>query len=584
MSLKDIDVTKLAKLRLGEHTTLIIISVLVGILSGFGNMLFRATMDFVHESIFVNGSRLLHIMDGGFFRVFTPLLPITGALLLIPLSLAFRGEVSGYGFPRFLEEVNVREGRLRARSIFIKILSAAFTIGTGGSAGVEGPIAQIGGATGSLIGQIMKVSGNRVKLLIAAGSAGGIAATFNAPIAGVMFATEIVLLGNYEMTSFSAIVIASGIATIVSRIYYGGNPIFRVPEYELLSPYEIPLYMILGVIVGAVAVVYIKVFYRVKDEFDRLKLHPLLKPLLGAFIVGTIGIAFPQVLGDGYEFIQQALEGRIIFIIIILLVFLKILATSVTLGSGGAGGVFAPALFIGAMLGGSFGYIAHTLFPSITANPGAYATVGVGAFLSAATHAPLTGMFLLFEMTGNYRIIVPIMFASIIGTLTARRIYRDSIDTVELSKKGIEIHEGREASILSTIRVGSVMRKDFKTVKEDTPINELLKEVAEGDSFYFPVVDDNGLLTGIVSLHDIRSVLFEEDLKEILRVKNVMTRNVITLTPNDNLKTAVEKFALKDIGELPVVDIYNEKEVVGMLKRGDVINAYNRELLRRNVE
>ncbi len=566
--------------RLGDHTIIIVMSVIVGLLSGFANVIFRATMHFVHEVIFVGGSELLHISEGGYYRFLTPLLPVCGALLLIPLSYIFKEGFYGYSFPSFLERVNIQGGKIKVKTIFSKILGPSLTIGSGGSAGVEGPIAQIGGAIGSLVGHVFKVSGNRIKLLIAAGAAGGVAATFNAPIAGVMFATEIVLLGNYELTSFAAIVISSGIATVVSRMYYGGHPIFTVPAYEV-NPYEIPIYIVFGVFIGLVAVLYIKFFYKVKDAFESHKMPQRLKPVVGAFVVGAIGIFFPQILGDGYESIQRALEGKTIFIVMFAVIFLKIIATSLTLGSGGAGGVFAPALFIGAMAGGAFGSVVHSLFPAYTSNPAAYATVGIGSFLAAATHAPLTGIFLLFEMTGNYKIIIPIMFASIIGTLTAKRFHHDSIDTVELTRKGINIHDGREAGVLGTISVRSVMKKDFVTIHEDTDIHDLLDKVIDGESFYFPVVDDDGLLTGIISLQDIRSVLFEEDLKGLIKVKFMVSHNVIVLTPNDNLNTAIEKFSIKDLGEIPVVDMYDQKTVVGMLKRGDVIMAYNKELLRR---
>jgi CIC family chloride channel protein len=572
-----------SRIKVGERTVIITISVLVGILSGLANIIFRATMNLIHNTIFNGGMTLLHINEGGMYRLLLPLIPVTGALLLIPLYYISREEVYGYGFPRFLERVNFQAGRLKLKTMIVRILSASLTIGSGGAAGVEGPIAQIGGICGSLVGRFTRVSGNRIKLLIAAGSAGAIAATFNAPIAGVMFAMEIVLLGNYELTSFAAIVISSGIATVVSRMYYGEGPIFMVPRYEAVSAYEIPLYLILGFIVGGVAVLYVRSFYAIKDRFDGIIMNPHLKPAAGAFCVGLIGIAFPQVLGDGYEIIENALGGQLVFQLMFALVILKIFATSLTLGSGGSGGVFAPALFIGAMVGGSYGWLVHYIFPSYTANPGAYATVGVGAFLAASTHAPLTGIFLLFEMTGNYKIIVPIMLASIIGTLTAKRLHHDSIDTVELSRKGINIHDGREATVLASIQVGSVMKRDFKTVHEDTYIHEFLKQVVDGDSLYYPVVDDEGLLAGIISLQDIKSVLFEDDLKELLRVKHVVSRKVLTVTPFDNLNTAIEKFALKDIDEIPVVNIYNRRQVVGMLRRGDVIAAYNKEFLRRKM-
>jgi CIC family chloride channel protein len=572
---------KLSRIKIGENTVIIAMSVVVGLLSGCANILFRSTLHFVHKVIFVGGSDLLRIHEGGYYKFLLPLLPICGALLLIPLYYLSREEVYGYGFPRFLERVNIRGGIIKFKTLVVRILSASFTIGSGGSAGVEGPIAQIGGACGSLVGQASRFSGNRIKLLIAAGSAGAIASTFNAPIAGVMFATEIVLLGNYELTSFSAIVVSSGIATVISRMYYGENPIFMVPKYEAVSTLELPLYILFGLFIGLIAVLYIRTFFAIKDRFDGIHMNPHLKPALGALIVGSIGIFFPQILGDGYELIEMALEGNIIFVVMIALVFLKIIATSLTLGSGGSGGVFAPALFIGAMAGGAYG---HTLFPAHTANPGAYASVGVGAFLASATHAPLTAIFLLFEMTGNYQIIVPIMLASIVGTLTARRMHYDSIDTVQLTRNGVNIHHGREANVLNSIRVGSVMKRSFETVHEDTDIHELFERFIGGEHLYFPVVNDFGLLTGIISLQDIRSVMFEEDLKKIIQVKNIIrSHNVIVLTPDDSLNTAIEKFSFKDIGEIPVVNIYNRRRVVGMLKRGDVITAYNKELLRRRV-
>jgi len=581
---KDLIPTKLSfRIKIGTHTALIGMAVLIGVLSGGANMLFRTTLEFCKEMILHNGFKILEIDRGGFNRVFIPLIPAVGALLLIPLSYRFPGEVNGYGFPSFLEKVNLKDGIFKFRTIVLKIIAPSLTIGSGGSAGVEGPIAQIGGSIGSLIGQLFRVSGNRMKLLIAAGAAGGIAATFNAPIAGVMFATEIVLLGNFELTSFGVIVISAGMATAVSRIYYGSNPAFLVPQYDIQGIYETPFYLFLGLFVGYVAVFYIKIFYWVKDWFQSLRLSPYLKPVLGALIIGCIGIFFPQILSDGYEYIEEAFHGNMVFSLMFVLIFLKIFATSITLGSGGAGGVFAPALFIGAMTGGAFGAFVHKLFPTITSSPGAYAMVGVGAFLSAVTHAPLTGMFLLLEMTGNYRIIVPIMFATTIGIFVAQRLFKDSIDTYELSRKGIDMHAGREATILSTIMVRDVMKRDFITVRDKVNLKEFLDLIINGGGgFYYPVVDSKGEMVGIISMQDVRKVLFEERIKEIVTVGELATEDVLTLYPDDNLMTALRYFADMDIEEIPVVSRENPKKVIGMLRRGDVIAVYNREVLRRH--
>ena len=571
----------LKKFRISEHTFLIVLSFAIGILAGIANVAFRSTMSFVYNTVFLGGSKLLSIDKGGYYRALLPLLPMFGAALLIPLSLLFPGEVNGYGFPRFIEKVNIKGGVLKARNIVLKILGPALTIGSGNSAGVEGPIAIIGGTIGSNTGRLFKVSGSRMKLLIAAGAAGGIAATFNAPIAGVMFAIEIVLLGNYELSSFAAIVISSGIATVVSRGYYGANPAFAVPQYQLKSPAEIPFYIVLGILTGLLAVLYTKTFYRIRDGFDALKMNPQMKPVLGAFIVGVFGIFLPQVMGNGYDFIEASLAGKIIFPVIVLLIFFKIVATSVTLGSGGAGGIFAPALFIGAMSGGSYGYIVHRLFPASTASPGAYATVGIGAFLAAATHAPLTGIFLLFEMTGNYKIIIPLMFTSIIGTLVARRLEKDSIDTLELTRRGVKIHIGAEEAVMAGIKVREVMRGDVVTANESATLDDLIRTMIEKESFYIPVLDAQGLMMGIVSLQDVRPALMEGEVRNIVKASEIATEDVIVLYPDDNLNTAIEHFSLKEIDELPVVERENPRKVVGMLNHKDVLDAYNKEVLKR---
>jgi len=329
---------------------MIVVAAFIGLMSGVAIIVFRESVDLVHEIIFVRGYELLGIGEGGWRRFLLPLLPMTGMVLLIPLSLAFPGKVNGYSFTKFLRRVNLENGVIRARNIFIKIVSTALTIGSGNSAGVEGPIAVIGGCLGSLVGQKSRVSGKRMKVYIAAGCAGAIAGIFNAPLAGLFFAAEIVLLGTYEIQSFSALVIASALATVVSRAWYGEVPTFPIPDYHMVNPFvEMPLYALMALLVGLLAVLHIRFFYFTRDFFRDLPLHEQLKPILGALIVGSIGIAFPQVMGDGYEYIEQALAGETVAKVMFALIFLKSIATAITLGSGGAGGVFAPALFIGAV-------------------------------------------------------------------------------------------------------------------------------------------------------------------------------------------------------------------------------------------
>ena len=569
----------------GENTTLIVTAAVIGVLAGIAIIAFREAVDLVHEFIFEQGYELLRIEEGGWHKFLLPLLPMFGMVLLIPLSLLFPGKVNGYGFTKFLRRVNLENGVIKARNIFIKIAATAITIGTGNSAGVEGPIAQIGGALGSQVGQRFRVSGARMKVYIAAGCAGGIAGIFNAPIAGIFFAAEIVLLGTYEISSFAALVIASALSTVVSRAYYGEVPAFPIPDYHMVNPFvEIPLYAVMALIIGLLAVVHIRFFYFVRDKFQALPINEQVKPIIGAFIVGSIGIAFPQVMGDGYDFIEQALAGHSVVQLMLALVFLKSIATAITLGSGGAGGIFAPSLFIGAVAGGAFGGIVHYLLPEYTATSGAYATIGIGAFLAAATHAPMTAIFLLFEMTGNYKIIVPVMLTSILGTVTAAKFYRDSIDTVDFTREGIDIHEGREVAILKSIRVGKAITEDVDFISETANINHLLELFSMAkDSFYFPVINHTGRMVGVVSMQDVKTILHDEEQRCCFLVGAICSRDVISLTPDDNLYDAMQLFDVKGIEEIPVVESMEDPWVLGMIKRRDVIAAYNHEVLKRGI-
>lgn len=567
----------------GENTRMVFIASIIGLMAGLANIIFRSVLEFVYETIFVPGYAFA--TQGGWHIILLPLVPISGMVLLIPLALLFPGEIYGYGFTKFLRKVNIRGGSMKFRKNVLKIISCSLTIGTGNSAGVEGPIAQVGGALGSLMGKIFRISAERMKVYTAAGCAGGVAAMFNAPVAGVFFAAEIVLLGTYEIASFSVLVISSAIATIVSRAYYGQNPTFPIPEFHLVNPLaEIPLYMILGLIMGIIAVLHIHVFYKVRDRYEAWDINQHLKPLTGAFIIGVLGIFFPQVMGDGYHYIKEVLSGNGVLWMMALLIFIKIFATAVTLGAGGSGGVFAPALFIGAVIGGAYGSLVHHFFPDATASSGAYAAVGLGAFLAATTHAPLTAIFLLFEMTGNYLIIIPIMLTSIIGAVVAAKFNPDSIDTVEFTREGIDIHEGRETAVMKSIKVGRIITEDVDLISENANADQLLQIFSMAkDSFYFPVIDDSGKMTGIVSLQDVKTVLHDEELRRHATVGKVCARNVVFLTPDDNLYTAMMYFDRRGFDEIPVVESAEEKWVVGMLKRRDVIAAYNHEVLKKGI-
>ncbi|MFH2132336.1 MAG: chloride channel protein, partial [bacterium] len=358
-------------MRFSESNIELILACLVGIGAGLASVFFR----YLHHQMHYLFFEVIYPWLSTFSIYLLPLIPMMGAVILIPFSLRYPGEINGYGMPRFLISVHLHGGLIKTRQIFIKIFTAALTIASGGSAGVEGPIAQIGGAVGSSIGRFFEMGSHRLKVLVACGSAAGIAAQFNAPLAGVLFAQEIVMVGEFQLQTFGVIVIASGLATAISRAYYTSAPTFGALQYDFISYYEFAFYIVLGLLIGVLAYVFIKIFFYTSDRFSQLKLHAQLKPVLGAFIVGVLGLVHFGVLGDGYTYINDAIQSPDTITIgwIALLVVLKMVATSITLGSGNVGGVFAPSLFIGAMVGAVFGWGVDLLFPSIGIDPGSYA-------------------------------------------------------------------------------------------------------------------------------------------------------------------------------------------------------------------
>jgi len=572
---------RLLAIRPSDETQLILIAVVVGVLAALGYALLRTSLEQVEAYFFGPLHSLLSIDLGGWRRVGIVLLPVLGIVCLIPLMLLFPGDVGGYGLPRFLEIVNLRGGVIRARSILITIIAPALTIGSGGSAGLEGPIAQLGGAIGSNVGQTFGVTGTKMRVMVASGVAAGIAAVFNAPMAGVMFAIEIVLLGDFEIHHFTPLVIAAGVATASARMVFGNALMFDVPAYTLVSYWELLLYAGLGVVVGGLAVLNIKIFYGVWDLFESSRLPRLVRPVVGAALVGTVGIGLPQVMGGGYHTISEAMHGDLPWLLMAALPLFKMVTTAITLGSGGAGGIFAPAMFMGTMVGGAYGAMVHAIWPSATAPVGTYALVGLGAFLAAAAHAPLTAMFLLFEITNSHEIVLPVLFASAIGTIIARLFYAESIDTEALSRKGVELKVGRELTAMNALTVAEVMHKDFASVPASLDLHSLAQRFATSPWIYFPVLDHGERMVGIISLNDIRTVLVEEELAHLVVVADMMTREVITVFPDDTLNRAMEEFGRKDIEQMPVVARQDPGRVLGMLKRQDVIRAYNEQILGR---
>ena len=568
--------------QLSEPAIILLTAVIVGIGAGFGAVFFRWLINSVSNISF--GLVLSKLNSIPFYFYF--IIPAIGGAIYGPMIYFYAREAKGHGVPEVMEAVALKGGRIRPQVAIVKSLASALCIGTGGSVGREGPIAQIGSALGSTLGQWFNLSDDRIKTLVACGAGGGIAATFNAPIAGAIFSLEIIL-GQFQTTSFGAVVISSVLADVIAHIFIGKNRAFNIPIYKMKSPWELLLYVLLGAVLALFAYGFTKLLYFSEDIWDGIKIPEYVKPVLGGLVLGGIGLlspkinAFPRVFGVGYKTISDVLFGNLALQAIILLFILKLLATVITLGSGGSGGIFAPSLFMGAMLGGVFGQFSHILFPQITAPAGAYALVGMAAFFSGAAHAPMTAILILYELTGDYSIILPLMLATVMSTLVSRFISRESIYTLKLTRRGIHIQQGKDIDILQSIKVKDAMTTDIDVVPLNLPISKLAEEFERTKHHGFPVVDEANQLSGIVTIQDLRSA-FEKGSCENKVVADIATLdNVLVATPDEPMGDALRRLATRDIGRLPVVQSKSNRTLIGLIRRNDIIGAYNGAILKR---
>ena len=591
-----------------EGLVLLVMALVVGVATGLAAVFFIRLISFIQLNAYGGAENILP----GLGRFWIILIPVIGGLLVGPIIAKFATEAKGHGVPEVMQALILRGGRIRPRVALAKIIASALCIGTGGSAGREGPIVQVGSALGSSVGQWLHLSDERIKNLVACGAAAGIAATFNAPIAGVVFAIE-VLLSELQVAVFGNVVVSAVAASIVSRIFLGARPAFEIPAYVMHSSWEIILYVLLGLLAALVGVLFIRMLYYAEDVFDRMDIPLWLKPALGSLFLGILAFVYPHmggiihvpakdmslglplvenyphVFGSGFLFLEEVLQGRAPFMLLFLLIFLKPLATSFTLGSGNSGGVFAPSLFTGAMLGGSFGYMAMRLFPGLTIEIGAYALVGMAAVFSAAARAPLTSMLIVFEMSNDYRLILPLMAAGMVASTFAHWMLTDSIYTLKLSKRGIRFRQGRDMDIMQTVQVDEVMNKAPITMQNEQSVADLFAAFQETHLGGFPVLDSNNELYGMVTMQDMERTI--QDMERTLHRKDVNLRDLgvwdvatpdpVTVFPDEPIWSAIRKMAPRDLARLPVVARDNTKQLVGLISRSDIVRAYNVGLMRK---
>ncbi|HEX4730972.1 MAG TPA: chloride channel protein, partial [Solirubrobacterales bacterium] len=501
-------------------------------------------------------------------RWFLLIPPVVSGLLYGPLVQWGAPEARGHGVPEVMYAVARRGGRIPPRVAVVKSLASALCIGGGGSVGREGPIVQIGSAIGSGLGQLTRQAGENTRLLVACGAAGGIAATFNAPIAGVFFALELILR-NFETRSFGLVVLASVVATAVGRIAFGSEAFLTLPAFHVVSGIEYPLYALLGILAALVGVAFIRVLYGSEDLADRIWRGPAwLRPAVGGVLLGALLLVLPEMYGVGYPVLEGAIHGK--YVVGLLLAFLlgKIVATSLTMAIGGSGGVFAPALFMGAMLGSAFGAGAHDLLPAATAGAGAYGLVGMAAVFAATGRAPITAVIIVFELTGDYSIILPLMLAVVVATALSRLLSEDSIYTLKLRRRGIDIERPAGAGALHGIPIAAAMQRPPVPLAAEALMSDVAARLADEGRIALPVVDVDDRVIGVVDARAIERALEGGEDEAALE----LAEGVPALRPDDDLGRAIESITEGDREALPIT--YPDGRLAGWVEHRDVLRAY----------
>ena len=529
-------------------------------------------------------------------------IPALGGLVAGLIIEYWSKDAKGAGVPLVMEAVAFKQARLSAKKAVAKFFAAAACIGTGMSLGRVGPMVVISSTVGSEIGQRTGKTVDETRTLVGCGAASAITAAFNAPLGGVLFAIELIL-AELRTRSFIPIVVAVVIATIVGRELMGDLAAFdNIPKYPLGSPTEYPLYIVLGLVTGLAAAGFIKLLNWVETNIEKIDIIPVfIRTSLGGLCVGLIALSFPHILGNGFGVtsdlisldydeggnmvlgssfpvnldMASGITSLLIFVISIML--LKIIATSVSIGSGGSGGIFTPSLFIGAALGAALGLVLNDM--GMVDHPGAFALVGMAAFVASTTRATLTAIILLFEMTATYEIILPLMLSCVVADAVCYVVSEHSCYTAKLARRGINIDLGSEQDLMRMIKVEDAMTKDVMTITPERPLEVALQIIEDTGHMGLPVVNDKGELSGIITWADIHIATLRHERH--LTVGDYCVTDLITVTPKENLAQALDSLGYREISHLPVVDKTNQKKLIGIITKGDIVKAYNRQRTMR---
>ncbi|MBU0726462.1 MAG: chloride channel protein [Alphaproteobacteria bacterium] len=565
-----------------DHIKLSILSVIIGVAAAIGAILFREAIE-VFQLIFLGfeGDRVASLSASQpWWRIL--LAPTLGGVLIgLLIQYVMPGGVTR-GVPDVIEASALRGGRIGVRGGLGSAVLCAMSIGSGASVGREGPAVHLGATVASWLSRRFGLGRSSVRVLLGCGVASAVSASFNAPMAGAFFALEVVI-GHYGLQAFAPIVVASVLGAIVSRMHFGDFPAFVVPDAIEMSVFEYPAFILLGLCSAAVAVIFVRSVDWAEWGATRFAMPRFVRTGAAGLAIGLIALLFPEILGVGYEATDRATQAQYGFWMLVALLVAKMAATAIALGGGFPGGVFSPALFLGAMLGGAFGIVAEMPFPQHAAGAGAYTLIGMAAVSAGVLGAPISTVLMLFEMTGDYQITIAAMVAVALSSLVTRQVLGHSYFTWQLAKRGLSIKGGHEVGILQDIKVRSLLRTDQETVGPDDDILELRAHLLKAPQAELFVVQDRKLL-GILTLADLGSAAFEGEVATAPTARQAMRTPPPFLSAEDDLEAAVKLFSQIEEGLLPVVEDRRSMRLIGCLHERDVMRAYNKALIRLRAE
>lgn len=547
-----------------EPIILLFYSVLIGIVGGYGAVLFRKLINLFKWGFFGAGDHALSFLGRYDVIVF----PIIGLLIVSAIVKYFAPEAKGHGVPEVMAAIAEKHSIIRPRVVIVKAIASALTIGSGGSVGREGPIVQIGSAFGSVFGQFLHLPERTLRLFVACGAGAGIAATFNAPIGGVMFATE-VILGSFALQNFTAIVISSVVSAAIGRIYLGDNPSFPMPIYHTGDFKAYWLFIIAGVVAGLFSFVYIKALYRIEDWFENRRWPYWSKALFGAAIIGVIGVWFPQIFGVGYPTVDLALTSHLGLSMLLILLVLKLLVTSVTIAAGGSGGVFSPGLYMGSMLGGAMGLCFVHLFPHIGISPGSIAAITMAGVFAGSAQAPVTSIMMLFEMTGDYGIILPIMITSVLSATIAGMLSKETIYTMKLARRGLDIRSKRDPNRMKAIAVGESLAEEKLTLSSESTVVTAWNKFYENEEWFAIVRNSQGIVIGSIARAQVLEAL--NNHREDTTVEMLLPKTMYDIEEKASLAEALAQMRKHNVTYLLVK---RSGIPLGVIGSSDIIHAY----------